>query len=59
MRLNHPHRGRLAAVAADRVYYAGHIEVLESEHPERRFVPALCLYSHAVDTGEAGPEVYD
>jgi hypothetical protein len=30
--------------------------VLERDHPERRFVGALCLYSHAVDTGQAaGP----
>jgi hypothetical protein len=27
--------------------------VLEPDHPERRFVAALCLYSHAVDTGRA------
>jgi hypothetical protein len=27
--------------------------VLEADHPERRFVAALCLYSHAVDTGQA------
>ena len=48
------HRGRVAALAAERVYYASHIEVLEPDHPERRFVAALCLYSHAVDTGRAG-----
>jgi hypothetical protein len=48
------HRHRVAALAAERVYYASHIEILESDHPERRFVAALCLYSHAVDTGEAG-----
>ena len=36
------------------VYYASHIEVLEPDHPERRFVAALCLYSRAVDTGRAG-----
>ena len=29
------------------------IDVLEPDHPERRFVTALCLYSHAVDTGRA------
>jgi hypothetical protein len=40
------HRGRIAALAAERVYYASHIEVLEPDHPERRFVAALCLYSH-------------
>ena len=53
------HRGRVAAVAAERVYLAPHIEVLEPDHPERRFVAALCLYSHAVDTGRAGCAVYD
>jgi hypothetical protein len=47
------HRHRVAATAADQVYYSPHIEVLESDHPERRFVTALCLYSHAVDTGQA------
>jgi hypothetical protein len=53
------HRHRVAALAAERVYYAPHIEVLEPDHPERRFVAALCLYSHAVDTGEAGCTDYD
>jgi hypothetical protein len=53
------HRRRAAAVAADRVYYAAHIEVLEADHPERRFVAALCLYSHAVDTRQAGVASYD
>jgi hypothetical protein len=53
------HRRRIAALAAERVYYASHIEVLEPDHPERRFVAALCLYSHAVDTGEAGCSEYD
>ena len=48
------HRHRIAALAAERVYYASHIEVLEPDHPERRFVAALCIYSHAVDTGRAG-----
>jgi hypothetical protein len=47
------HRGRIAALAAERVYDTSHIEVLEPYHPERRFVAALCLYSHAVDTGRA------
>ena len=37
------HRHRIAAVAADRVYYAAHIEVLEPDHSERRFVAALCI----------------
>ena len=53
------HRGRLAAVAAERVRYAPHIEVLEPDHPERRFVAALCLYRHAVDTGKAGATDHD
>jgi hypothetical protein len=53
------HRHRVAALAAERVYYASHIEILESDHPERRFVAALCLYSHAVDTGEAGRPSYE
>jgi IrrE N-terminal-like domain len=53
------HRHRAAAVAADRVYYSPHIKVLEPDHPERRFVAALCRYSHAVDTGHAGATVYD
>ena len=53
------HRHRIAALAAERVYYAAHIEVLEPDHPERRFVAALCLYSHAIDTGEAGCAEYD
>lgn len=53
------HRHRIAALAAERVYYALHIEVLEPDHPERRFVAALCLYSHAVDTGRAGRAAYD
>jgi hypothetical protein len=48
------HRRRVAALAAERVHYASHIEVLEPDHPERRFVAALCLYSRAVDTGEVG-----
>ncbi|HEX5926346.1 MAG TPA: ImmA/IrrE family metallo-endopeptidase [Baekduia sp.] len=48
------HRCRVAALAAERVYYASHIEVLEPDHPERRFVAALCLDSHAVDTDRTG-----
>lgn len=50
------HRHR---VAAERVHYAAHIEVLEPDHPERRSVTALCLYSHAVDTRQADRSVYD
>jgi hypothetical protein len=52
------YRRRVAAVAAESVYYAPHIEVLEPDHPERRFVAAMCLYSHAVDTGQAGRAAY-
>jgi hypothetical protein len=33
--------------------------VLEADHPERRFVAALCLYSHAVDTGRVDRASYD
>ena len=53
------HRGRVAALAAERVLYAPHIDALEPDHPERRFVAALCLYGHAVDTGRAGCALYD
>jgi hypothetical protein len=48
------HRSRIAAAAGRRLYFAPHIDVLEPDHPERRFVAALCIYSHAVDTGRAG-----
>ena len=41
------------------VSYARHIDALEPDHPERRFVAALCLYSHAVDTGQADCAIYD
>lgn len=44
-------RDRVAALAGPRVFFAEHIEVLEPDHPERRFVSALGLYSHAVDRG--------
>ncbi len=33
--------------------------MLEPDHPERRFVAGLCLYSHAVDTGAADCASYD
>jgi hypothetical protein len=49
----------VSSASALRVYYASHIEVLEPDHPERRFVAALCLYSHAIDTREAGRAEYD
>ena len=52
------HRGRVAAVAGERVHVAEHIEVLEPDHPERRFVAALCVDSHAVDTGRTARRVY-
>jgi hypothetical protein len=52
-------RHRVSALPAERVYYSPHIEVLEPDHPERRFVAALCLYSHAVDTRRAGLGFYD
>jgi hypothetical protein len=47
------HRNRIAALAAERVYYASHIEVLEPDHTDRPFVAALCLYSHARRLGRA------
>jgi hypothetical protein len=44
-------KGRRAIVSVARTSppVAPHIEELEHDHPERRFVAALCLYSHAVD----------
>jgi hypothetical protein len=53
------HRQRVAAPPADRVHFARHIEVLEPDQPERRFVAALRVYRHAVDTGRAGCMVCD
>jgi hypothetical protein len=53
------HRNRIADLAAERVYFAPHIEVLEPDHPERPFVAAPCLYSRAVDTGEADCAIDD
>jgi hypothetical protein len=43
------HRNRIAALCGERVYFAPHIEVLEADHPERRFVAALCLHSGWLD----------
>jgi hypothetical protein len=43
--------GRLVATGADRVRFAPAIEVLERDHPLRRFVAAMCLYLHDVDDG--------
>ncbi len=49
-------RERCAAHVEDGVRYRPHIEVLERDHPERRFVAAMAL--HALDLQEgaiAGP----
>ncbi len=44
------HKGRVAAFAeGDRVMFAEHIDVLEAEHPVRRFVSAMCLFSCELD----------
>lgn len=50
-------RGRLAASASiDRFFLAPHIEVLEDDHPDRRFVSLMCWYARDVLTGLApGP----
>jgi hypothetical protein len=47
------YRHRLAAIVGQRVHLAPHIDVLERDHPDWRFVAAMCLYSHAVDSGQA------
>lgn len=50
------HRGRpAAAVNSERVIFAPHINALEPDHPERRFVGAMCLYSHAIRSGALSP----
>lgn len=41
--------GRIAALAIDRVHFAPHIDVLEPDHPTRRFVGAMALVARAVD----------
>ena len=42
--------GRLAALAeGDCVIFAPHINVLEADHPLRRFISAVCLWSCEVD----------
>ena len=42
--------GRLAALAeGERVVFCPQIEVLEPDHPLRRFVSAVCLWSCGVD----------
>jgi hypothetical protein len=45
-------RGRAAAtVDLDETRLARQIEVLETDHPDRRFVCAMCLYAYEVLTG--------
>jgi hypothetical protein len=45
-------RGRAAAtVDIDETRLAPQIEVLEVDHPDRRFVCAMCLYAYEVITG--------
>src|SRR3954447_3397060 len=45
-------RGRTAAIVdADETLLAEHIAVLECDHPDRRFVCAMCLYAMEVETG--------
>jgi hypothetical protein len=50
-------RGRLAAAAGpDRFILAPHIEVLEDDHPDRRFVSLMCFHARDVLIGRAeGP----
>ncbi len=46
------YEGRPAAIAHQgRVVFCSHIDVLEIEHPVRRFVSALCIWSLDVDAG--------
>ena len=42
---------RVALAAGDWVKFSPHIELLETDHPLRRFVTAVCLWSCEVDTG--------
>ncbi len=50
------YQGRLAAVCTrHRVYFADWIEILELDHPVRRFVSAMCLYAGEVLNGPAAP----
>jgi len=45
-------RGRTAAIVdPEETWLCPQIEVLETDHPERRFVCAMCLYAHDVVTG--------
>ena len=46
------YRGRLAAAAgADHFLLAPHIEVLESDHPDRLFVSVMCFHARDVLIG--------
>lgn len=51
------HRGRIAAFAeGEDVLLAPHVAVLETDHPERRWVSWLCIHSCEIDEGQArGP----
>lgn len=54
------YRGRLAAVCSPhRVYFAEWIEILELDHPVRRFVGAMCLYAGEVLNGSAAASYSD
>ena len=48
---------RLAAVACPAcAWMSNHVDVLEPDHPIKRFVAAMCLYAREVETGViAGP----
>lgn len=53
-------RGQLAAVCSpDRVYFADWIEILELDHPVRRFVSAMCLHAGEVLNGSAAAPYSD
>ena len=43
-----------AAVAGEVVFFATDIDVVEDDHPDRRFVVALCLCEPEVDPGDPG-----
>jgi hypothetical protein len=51
------HRHRVAAVSADRVHYSPHIEVLEPDHPERRFVAARFARAMLMPAEEFAPVI--
>lgn len=45
-------RGRQAAtVDGEETQLADHIAVLECDHPDRRFVCAMCVYAYEIQTG--------